>query len=358
MSYCQQADAQNWYYGDNGMSLTLSLLIALSIFPVNASAEVELPSMAVTPIRSANLDPATLTILNNALLAGISDLNSFRVVGPADITAVIGLEATRQQLGCTDESCIAELAGALGTRYIFATTADILGDQMLLTASVFDQEETRSVARHRVTLNNDASEFLSGIDQLLAGVHQKLIQENQEFLSKERKLLNTYHTHRVAPVFIFRPMMPRVRSCTTDNGEDCTETLQGGSMLAFALQYNWQIHPRLAFRLRTGRSVISNSDVTSDGGITTFEGLFTSIGGECFYPIHHSVSEMPGASKQTVTLVAGFDLETHIGLDDVEVPYNGMQLNFFSGIRPTAVPGRRRAERTLLVRQQRYGVGF
>ena len=328
------------------MSLTLSLLIALSISPASASSGVELPSMAVTPIRSANLDQATLTILNNALLAGISDLNSFRVVGPADITAVIGLEATRQQLGCTDESCIAELAGALGTRYIFAATADILGDQMLLTASVFDQEETRSMARHRVTLKNDTAEFLGGIDQLLAGVHQKLVNEDKEFLSKQSKLLNTYHTHRIAPVFIFRPMMPSVRSCTTDQGEDCTETLQGGSMLAVALQYNWQIHPRLAFRLRAGRSVISNPDIdgnetasddpnalSPEQAPTVFKGLFTSIGGECLYPIHHSVTQMPGASKQTVTLVAGIDLETHIGLDDTTVPYNGMQLNFFSGIR-------------------------
>ena len=140
--------------------MTTALLIQLlvSLNSVDPTAAVELPSMAVMPIRGTRLIPeTTVTVLDDALLAAVADLNAFKLVGQADIRAVLGLEETRQQLGCTDEGCIAELAGALGTRYIFSTTGDILGDSVLITASIFDQTETRSVARHRIRTNNDPS---------------------------------------------------------------------------------------------------------------------------------------------------------------------------------------------------------
>ena len=107
------------------MTTALLLQLLVSLNSVDPTAAVELPSMAVMPIRSATLPETTVTVLDDALLAAVADLNAFKLVGQADIRAVLGLEETRQQLGCTDESCIAELAGALGTRYIFSTTGDI-----------------------------------------------------------------------------------------------------------------------------------------------------------------------------------------------------------------------------------------
>ena len=72
-----------------------------------------------------------------------------------------------------------------------------------------------------------------------------------------------------------------------------------------ALQYNWQIHPRLSFRFRLGPSLVRSCDVSADDSAQGFEGLFLSIGSECFYPLHHSRSQMLVALKQTVALVGG-----------------------------------------------------
>ena len=188
------------------MTTALLLQLLVSLNSVDPTGAVELPSMAVMPIRSATLPETTVTVLDDALLAAVADLNAFKLVGQADIRAVLGLEETRQQLGCTDESCIAELAGALGTRYIFSTTGDILGDTVLITASIFDQTETRSVARHRIRTNNDPSTFLDAIDDLVEGLQDKLVAADPTFASRLSKLLNTYYRHHITPVFGFRSM--------------------------------------------------------------------------------------------------------------------------------------------------------
>ena len=318
------------------MTSALTLQALLLIASIDSPPAVELPSIAVMPIRSATLDATTVTVLDDALLAAVADLNAFKLVGQADIRAVLGLEGTRQQLGCTDESCIAELAGALGTRYIFSTTGDILGDAVLITASIFDQSETRSVARHRIRTPNDPSTFLDAIDELVEGLQEKLVTADPAFASRLSKLLKTYYKHHISPVFGFRSMVPRIKSCSLQgSGEDCMESIdiRGGDLITYALQYKYQIHPRLSFRVKTGPSTISSEDITSDLSTKRMKGWFASVGSEVYYPIHHSRSQMPGASKQTVSLIAGFDVEKNFTFGDTDAPSNGPQINFFAGLR-------------------------
>ena len=318
------------------MTTALLLQLLVSLNSVDPTAAVELPSMAVMPIRSATLPETTVTVLDDALLAAVADLNAFKLVGQADIRAVLGLEETRQQLGCTDEGCIAELAGALGTRYIFSTTGDILGDSVLITASIFDQTETRSVARHRIRTNNDPSTFLDAIDELVEGLQDKLVAADPTFASRLSKLLNTYYRHHITPVFGFRSMVPRIKSCKVQSsGEDCLPevSVRGGDLITYTMQYKYQIHPRLSFRIKTGPSTISSDDINSDLSTKRMKGWFASFGSEVYYPIHHSRSQMPGASKQTVSLIAGFDVEKNFTFEELDAPSNGPQINFFAGMR-------------------------
>src|SRR5438309_1274461 len=70
-----------------------------------------------------------------------------KVIGFDEVRATLGLEKTRQQLGCAEESCLAEISGALGVRYVVHGRVDRFGDTLLLNAFVFDSIAAKSVTR-------------------------------------------------------------------------------------------------------------------------------------------------------------------------------------------------------------------
>jgi TolB-like protein len=72
-----------------------------------------------------------------------------RVVGADQIRAVLGLEKQRKLLGCTDESCVTEAAGALGVRYVLNGRLDRFGSQSIVSVVLVDSRSVQALARLR-----------------------------------------------------------------------------------------------------------------------------------------------------------------------------------------------------------------
>ena len=53
--------------------------------------------------------------ISDLVLHELGDRPDLAVIGQGEIRDMLELEAQRQLVGCTDESCLAELVGALGT---------------------------------------------------------------------------------------------------------------------------------------------------------------------------------------------------------------------------------------------------
>ena len=53
----------------------------------------------------------------------------FQVISQQDIATMLGLERQKQLMGCADDStsCLAELSGALGARFVMSGTLTRLG---------------------------------------------------------------------------------------------------------------------------------------------------------------------------------------------------------------------------------------
>jgi hypothetical protein len=103
--------------------------------------------------------PDLARLLAEAAAAGAAAATSdHQVLSQGEVAALLGLEKTRQMLGCSDDQgCMADLAGALDSDRLLAGSLTILERSALLTVRLLDVKKSRTLARANATLL-DASE--------------------------------------------------------------------------------------------------------------------------------------------------------------------------------------------------------
>ena len=153
--------------------LVLALLVPLSALAQEKPADPPLPlppavrvaqppavkarpthRMAVLDFTLAGSAHADLArVLSDAAAAGAAAAPDLQVLSQGDIAAMLGLEKTRQMLGCTeDQGCMAELAGALDSDRLLSGSLTILERTSLLTVKVLDVKRSRTLSRVTATL--------------------------------------------------------------------------------------------------------------------------------------------------------------------------------------------------------------
>jgi len=122
-------------------------VLGLSLLAIRVEA-------AEKPLRVAVLDVKTSGGLDADVVLGLSNLVAseaarlpLRVSSGADLRTLLGLEKEKQLLGCSEGSCIAEIAGSLGVDYLLATSVAKVGEVWLFTFNLLDVKKARSLAR-------------------------------------------------------------------------------------------------------------------------------------------------------------------------------------------------------------------
>ncbi len=137
--------------------------LALALLSTSALAQPSpsVKSKARPPHRLAVLDftlagsahPDLARVLADAAASGAAAAPDLQVLSQGDISAMLGLEKTRQMLGCTDDQgCMAELAGALDSDRLLSGSLTILERTSLLTVKMLDVKRSRTLARVTATL--------------------------------------------------------------------------------------------------------------------------------------------------------------------------------------------------------------
>jgi TolB-like protein len=134
------------------------------------------PEIAVAVMEFASkggIEAQKMDALSDMLANAIRRSGNYRVVGKSDIRAALALEEQKQLLGCSDDSCLAEIGGALGVRWVVVGNISLFGKTYLLNLKVID------VARISV-LAGLSQKITGGEDMLIDGLDQaarKLIAE-------------------------------------------------------------------------------------------------------------------------------------------------------------------------------------
>lgn len=95
--------------------------------------------LAVYELDAAGIDPRVARVLTDSVVAEVRKLERTVVVGMDEIRAMLDLEARKQIVGCTDASCLAEIAEALGVDGIIIGSVAIVGDGTTFGLKHIDQ---------------------------------------------------------------------------------------------------------------------------------------------------------------------------------------------------------------------------
>ena len=146
----------------------LSCVVLAHLVPATALAAddvaTEKPRVLVLEPSSEVVDKQTLTTIASLMLVELSKSRSLDVISAGDVRRLAELEGEKQSMGCADSSCLAELAGAMGARYVVFGDVGQLGTLLVLNLNLFDSAKATAV--NRVTVKASGVEDLAGkLDQ-------------------------------------------------------------------------------------------------------------------------------------------------------------------------------------------------
>src|SRR5512140_2411396 len=123
--------------------------------PLLAAALAAGSRLAVMPIAAG--DPASekpASFLTETLAAELRQQAGVEVVTSRDLGSVLSMEKQKQALGCTTDSCMAEIAGAAGADRLVAGDVARLGESLVLQLRLIDAKKARVVAQSRRRFKN------------------------------------------------------------------------------------------------------------------------------------------------------------------------------------------------------------
>ncbi len=88
----------------------------------------------------------TAQLLGDALAGELRKRAGISVLTQADVSALLGVEKTRQMLGCTESGCIAEIGGALGADRVMHGSLGRVGDSLVVNLSALDPRRALAAA--------------------------------------------------------------------------------------------------------------------------------------------------------------------------------------------------------------------
>ena len=148
---------------------TAGLLVVLAVLPSPVPANAaELPAVMVLNIKhEEDASSGLAAILTELVLQGVHDLKQFRVVGQKDVNQMLSMEQQKQLAGCSDTSCLVEIAGALGTKYTVDGTIGIVGSSNVLSLTLLDTSKAVVVSRKTTIVKGEREQLLGSVSNLL-----------------------------------------------------------------------------------------------------------------------------------------------------------------------------------------------
>jgi hypothetical protein len=144
----------------------VSLLLAAEPSPQ------DLPRLFVLKLDAPKAaDPELLRVIGDLLVTHVQGTGRYQVTSSAQILDVLNLEQQKQLAGCTEEGCIAEIAGALGAQHVVGGSLSLLGGRQVLTLRLIDARESR--LENQVT--RDLPEATSGLDDAMKTMTLELV---------------------------------------------------------------------------------------------------------------------------------------------------------------------------------------
>lgn len=98
----------------------------------------------VLDVEAVGISAEDAAAATRVVAAAAGDIKGVEVVTAVELRRLAALEAERSAAGCTDESCLAEIAGAMGAENVLFGSMSKLGATTTVTLSLFDTKSGRT----------------------------------------------------------------------------------------------------------------------------------------------------------------------------------------------------------------------
>ncbi len=112
-------------------------------------------------------------LLTRLLVGQLSD-EGVDVRSTDEVQKQLSFETEKQLAGCDDSGCLAEIAGALGARYVVFGQLGRLGDIDLLTLQLYDSTTGMNIARVNEQSAEGAQHFVNVMEKLASPLKSKI----------------------------------------------------------------------------------------------------------------------------------------------------------------------------------------
>jgi len=150
------------------------IVFVCTALQASAIPAADLPRIAVFDFKSMGIDDQQVELLMEQILAAVDATGKYRSIGRSDLETMLGMEKLKEELsGDCDTSCMAQIAGAIGARYVLAgyIARDELGFTLII--KMIDQSKARVIKRINRRIKGEHSELdwaLSGIVRDVLGL--------------------------------------------------------------------------------------------------------------------------------------------------------------------------------------------
>lgn len=140
------------------VSLVIAVPAAVAVPPAPAAtARSDAPAPAVRvlvlDLEAVGVDASVSRSVDPIVLDAVSRTAGVEAVSAAEIKRLAEMEAAKAELGCDTSSCLAELAGAMGARFVLFGSVSRLGTTTTIALSLFDSGST-AIARDTLAVDD------------------------------------------------------------------------------------------------------------------------------------------------------------------------------------------------------------
>ena len=142
--------------------------------PENADAQTDKDGehrILMLNLEAVGISADTARMLGSLVAQTIALSTSVELMTAQDLSSMVDLEADRQATGCASTSCLAEVAGAMGTRYVVFGSVGRVGDFTLVELNLFDSHDAKPMGH--------SSPSPPSYLPLLSAISKKFVRERQ-----------------------------------------------------------------------------------------------------------------------------------------------------------------------------------
>lgn len=142
----------------------------VSVVSADELKAAAIQKIAVPQMEGSGVEPHFVQILSQAAVDRASRHGKLKVIGTADIEALLGFEKQKDLLSCDSVSCMAEIGGALGVDAILRMQLGKLGETFTVSATLIDIKRALPLVRGSARVRGKPDDLIPAVEDLVRRV--------------------------------------------------------------------------------------------------------------------------------------------------------------------------------------------